>query len=948
MSRRCTTNSRNFVFFVLLMCSHTAVDRSIGQDATSPSADVDFARDIAPMLAQNCTACHNAKKPEGGLNLESHSSLMLGGDSGQAVVAMDLDSSSLLARVIDGEDPMPPKDNVVGAKPLTNEQVVLLRRWIEAGAPASDTKPSTPIVWQRIPEQLAPIYAVDASADGNYVAVGRGNAVEINNASALTPPTPLHSLVDPSLTLTDGTQLQGAHLDIVQSVAFSPNSQLLATGGYRDVKIWERQTAGRELLSGLSNVSAIAVLNSTQTRAAYATSTNSIELVDIASGQSHRFLKSHTAPITAMLWLTPDLLLSCDQSGKFVFTRADSYQVTSGSIDGVATTIKQMVMLGASVVALSAEGKLLELRTADQDFRTVSFESKVVLHLREIPLDATASLIAAVEKPAPQLLVVIESSKIVVLAPDAGSVTREWSTGSPLRSMAISPDQETLATVPVEGPVKLWKIATGELLRSFDSDYVQAQELRTRQRNVTRQQSLIEQIAAKVPELKKASEAEVEAQKKVQETRDKAAEELKATTTQLEAAKTEMSATEQSLSAAQAAAAEAAKRVEELVAQLETKKKAASEVEGKKSAAEAELAKREQALATALDSVKRAADLIPAMESRVASEKERLVSLQGLVQSIESQPAVAPALACVFSADNSLSIVVGNDHRLRLYGNADGRPLAYLSMEPHPGESAALVALQSDDRHNLVGLSQDGRLVAWNLLLPWGLKQTVGTAEESPFSDRITALDFSPDGRMLAVGSGPPSRFGDIRMLDVDTGTIVKDLGEAHSDSILSLEFSPDGRTLASGGADKLCRLWNVETGELLKTLEGHTHHVLGIAWQDNGQLLATAGADNTVKIWKVDVGEQKLTIADFKKEVAAVRFVGQTSQLFTVSADSSVKLSNADDGKTIRSYSGANDALYAATVTTDGKRVIVGGQAGKLWSWQVEDAKLLDSPNSK
>ncbi|MEZ6078575.1 MAG: hypothetical protein R3C56_23750 [Pirellulaceae bacterium] len=70
---------------------------------------------------------------------------------------------------------------------------------------------------------------------------------------------------------------------------------------------------------------------------------------------------------------------------------------------------------------------------------------------------------------------------------------------------------------------------------------------------------------------------------------------------------------------------------------------------------------------------------------------------------------------------------------------------------------------------------------------------------------------------------------------------IARDLGEVHSDTVLSLQFSPDGRMLASGGADKLCRLWHVATGEAVRGFEGHTHHVLGIAWQDNGQRLATA-----------------------------------------------------------------------------------------------------------
>ena len=90
--------------------------------------DFDFSRDLAPVLAKNCVACHNVKKPEGGLNLESHEALLVGGDSGAAVVAGNAAESSLVERVISGDDPMPPDDNSVGAQRLTANEVELLRQ----------------------------------------------------------------------------------------------------------------------------------------------------------------------------------------------------------------------------------------------------------------------------------------------------------------------------------------------------------------------------------------------------------------------------------------------------------------------------------------------------------------------------------------------------------------------------------------------------------------------------------------------------------------------------------------------------------------------------------------------------------------------------------------------------------------------------------------------------
>ncbi|MEZ6078574.1 MAG: WD40 repeat domain-containing protein [Pirellulaceae bacterium] len=121
-----------------------------------------------------------------------------------------------------------------------------------------------------------------------------------------------------------------------------------------------------------------------------------------------------------------------------------------------------------------------------------------------------------------------------------------------------------------------------------------------------------------------------------------------------------------------------------------------------------------------------------------------------------------PAVAGQFSQDGSAVVIAGNDHTLRLYASTNGAPRANLT-----GATDKLISLKSIDGNELRGLTADGRVLSWDLTLPWKLDKTLGTAAESIFSDRICALDFSPDGSLLAVGSGPPSRFGDIKFVDV-------------------------------------------------------------------------------------------------------------------------------------------------------------------------------------
>ena len=98
---------------------------------------VDFAREIQPILAENCFHCHGPddKDRKGGLRLDTREGAVKGGKSElPSLVAGKPDESEIMLRVIatDEEEVMPPpKEN----KRLTPAQKDTLRRWIAEGAP---------------------------------------------------------------------------------------------------------------------------------------------------------------------------------------------------------------------------------------------------------------------------------------------------------------------------------------------------------------------------------------------------------------------------------------------------------------------------------------------------------------------------------------------------------------------------------------------------------------------------------------------------------------------------------------------------------------------------------------------------------------------------------------------------------------------------------------------
>ena len=100
-----------------------------------------FEKQVRPLLVQHCTECHGAKKQEAALRLDTQAGFAKGSDSGPVFISGNLDGSRLIQVVnyIDGQTQMPPKGK------LAVEQIAVLRKWLEMGAPWPAEVPGTDV-----------------------------------------------------------------------------------------------------------------------------------------------------------------------------------------------------------------------------------------------------------------------------------------------------------------------------------------------------------------------------------------------------------------------------------------------------------------------------------------------------------------------------------------------------------------------------------------------------------------------------------------------------------------------------------------------------------------------------------------------------------------------------------------------------------------------------------
>ena len=184
---------------------------------------------------------------------------------------------------------------------------------------------------------------------------------------------------------------------------------------------------------------------------------------------------------------------------------------------------------------------------------------------------------------------------------------------------------------------------------------------------------------------------------------------------------------------------------------------------------------------------------------------------------------------------------------------------------------------------------------------------------------------------MTTLSSGSFDRT--IGLWNAQTGQIKRVLN-GHTDTVTSVVMDGDGKTVVSGSLDGTVRIWSVTKYGEPHILTGHRRGVTCIALSTDGETIASGSLDGTVKLWNARTGELRSTLAASSNGVQSISLSADGKTLVSSDRDS-VKVWQVPTGECQHTFA----ASFPVVLSADGKTLVSCDRLHRLKIWKLESA---------
>lgn len=194
--------------------------------------------------------------------------------------------------------------------------------------------------------------------------------------------------------------------------------------------------------------------------------------------------------------------------------------------------------------------------------------------------------------------------------------------------------------------------------------------------------------------------------------------------------------------------------------------------------------------------------------------------------------------------------------------------------------------------------------------------------------NNVTSSAISSDCRIGILGT----TYGELHCSDLTNGTVLWE-GRMHSNIVWSIQFSDDDRFILTSSWDQTVKLWDVQSGECLKTFIGHRASVQDVRWLTKGRTICSVSIDGSVRGWDVETEACLFEQEGFGH--ASSLAVDRIGRLVFVGSEQVVRVLDTYSGTVVRILEGHTGAIRSVALSADSKYLVTGANDHtiRLWS---------------
>lgn len=202
----------------------------------------------------------------------------------------------------------------------------------------------------------------------------------------------------------------------------------------------------------------------------------------------------------------------------------------------------------------------------------------------------------------------------------------------------------------------------------------------------------------------------------------------------------------------------------------------------------------------------------------------------------------------------------------------------------------------------------------------------------------ISALRFSPDGKLLLIAAGMIGESGTVLVLDWDTKHWLPNVGD-ESDQIQSLDCNSDGSQIAIGTTSRLVKTFDRATQKELLVQRKHTDWVLSVAFSGDSFLLASGDRFGGIHVWETDSGKEFAALRGHSGGITGLVWSPDGNELMSSSLDGTVRVWNMHTFQVEKQWLASERGVLSMAMDSK-KEIITSGRDGWIRKWSTADAK--------